>query len=182
MRSHASRPGAGPRFRFIASIVAGSARGWESLKARLRPALWHFSAGTPNPRFQRSFRIARPACAALRRYTGRCILRLVLGSRSFRSVKIVSRSWCFLVGCCERANNALRHPSFRFRGGSNIGATGRSAAAAHGALQPRWASAAPARERIPRRWYRGRNLSRTRTGSSGVRGCPQPHRFFRHPN
>ncbi len=105
------------------SIVAGSARGWESLKPWVHPALWQISSWMPNPGYRRSARIARPACAALRRYTGRRNRRLVRGSRSFRSAKIVSRSWCLLVGFvgrCERADNALWRPSFQFRSGGAV--------------------------------------------------------------
>ena len=160
-------PGAGPRFRFIASIVAGSALGWESLKPLVHPALWQILPWMPNPRYRRYARIAQPACAALWRYTGRRNPRLVHGSRSFRSAKSVSRSWCLLigfVGCCERADNAFRCPSFQLPGGRPIG---QFAAAARGVLRPRWAFAEPAREKTPRRWYRVRNLSRMRTVFSG---------------
>lgn len=78
------------------SIVAGSARGWESLK-RVHPALWQISPWMPNPRHRRSARIARPACAALRRYTGRDNRPPARGSRCFRLAGIVSRSWRLLL-------------------------------------------------------------------------------------
>ena len=100
------------------SIVAGSARGWESLKPWVHPALWQISSWMPNPRHRRSARTARPAGAALQRYIGRHNRQPVRGNRCFRSAGTVSRSWCLLVGFvgrCARADNAFLCPSFQFR-------------------------------------------------------------------